>query len=140
MAAVGGLVGALVWGGGPLAKAADNTAALQSKFNALKPGDTLTLDPGATYEYSNVLIIRVSGVRINGNGATLKATNPSFAALQIQAGDVTVSDLNLTGLVGALRQDGPNSSRLVFGGNGVAISDVNISVVPMGLSFRPILP
>jgi hypothetical protein len=121
------LVGALLWGGGAFASAADNTAALQSKFNALKAGDTLTLDPGAVYEYSNVLSIRVSGVRIDGNGATLKATNPTLAALQILASNVAVSNLNLTGLVGAVRQDGPNQSRLVFGGTGVAISDVNIS-------------
>lgn len=143
MAAVGGLVGALVWGGDPLAEAVDNTAALQSKFNALKPGDTLTLDPGASYEYSNVLTIRVSGVRINGNGATLKATNPTLASLQILASNVTLSNLNLTGQVGALRQDGPTQHRLVFGGNGVAISDVNISggasagiYVASGSNFR----
>jgi hypothetical protein len=142
MAAVGCLVGSS-WGGGALARAADNTAALQSKLNALKPGDTLTLDPGVTYEYSNVLTIQASGVRINGNGATLKATNPSLAAFQILASNVAVSNLNLTGLVGALRQDGPNQSRLVFGGNGVAISDVNISggasagvYVANGSSFR----
>lgn len=85
--------------GPPPAKAADNTYALQSMFNALKAGDTLTLDAAATYEYSNVLTIRVAGVRINGNGATLRATNPSLAALQILADNVIVSDLNLTGLV-----------------------------------------
>jgi hypothetical protein len=127
MAAIGAVVGAVGWGGNPTADAVDSTATLQSKFNALKPGDTLTLDPGATYEYSTVLTIQVSGVRINGNGATLKSTNPYNAALQIIANNVTVSNLNLTGQTGVTRQDGTNSSRLVFGGSGVAISDVNIS-------------
>jgi hypothetical protein len=126
-AIIGSLVGALAWGGDPVAGAVDSTAALQSKFNALKPGDTLTLDPGATYEYSTALTIRVSGVRINGNGATLKATNPHNAALQIVANNVTLSNLNLTGQVGVARSDGTGQTRLVFGGNGVAVSDVNIS-------------
>ncbi|MEO3761348.1 right-handed parallel beta-helix repeat-containing protein [Mycobacterium sp. B14F4] len=127
VAAVWSLVGALMWDTAPPASAADSTLALQSKLNALKPGDTLTLDPGATYDYSNVLSVRVSGVRINGNGATLKANNPTLAALQILANNVTVNNLNLTGQVGAMRQDGPNQSRLVFGGTGVVISDVNIT-------------
>lgn len=127
VAVIGTLISALAWGANPSARAVDSTATLQAEFNALKPGDTLTLDPGATYQYSTVLTIQVSGVHINGNGATLQATNPYSAALQIIANNVTVSNLNLTEQVGVPRQDGTNTSRLVFGGSGVAISNVNIS-------------
>jgi YVTN family beta-propeller protein len=75
--------------------AVDSTAALQAMFDKLKSGDTLTLDR-KTYRYSGVLYIRVSGVTINGNGATLAATNDLTAQLQILADSVTLHDLTMS--------------------------------------------
>jgi hypothetical protein len=53
----------------------DATATLQAAFDHRKAGGTLTLATG-TYQYSNVLHVNVSGVTINGNGATLQSINP----------------------------------------------------------------
>ena len=105
---------------------ADDTAALQAQFDALLPGDTLTLQP-ITYQYSDILYIRTSNVKIDGNGATLESTNPDMAALVIQASHVSVNNLNLLAPTGLPRSDGTNQARLVFGGDGVNISDVNIT-------------
>lgn len=126
-AAMWGLIGAMLWGGEPVAGAVDDTAALQTKFSSLKSGDILTLDPGRTYQYSKVLTVTAAGVRIDGNGATLVATNPASAALQLLANNVTLTNLKIGGGVGATRQDGTNQARLVFGGDGVLVSDVSIS-------------
>jgi hypothetical protein len=118
---------ALVAGPAAMAAApADDTANLQAQFDALRPRDTLTLQP-ITYQYSNDLYIRTSDVTINGNGATLQSTNPDLAALVIQANDVSVNNLSLTAPAGLPRSDGTNQTRLVFGGTGVNISDVNIT-------------
>lgn len=106
--------------------AVDSTAALQAKFNALKPGDTLKLDPG-TYNYSDNLYIRTSNVSVIGNGTTLNSTNSDKAAVVIQANNVTFSNVNLTAPTGQTRKDGTDQSRLVFGADGVKISDVTIT-------------
>ena len=139
------LTAAAVFGGGPVANGdlgEDGTAALQAKFDALRPGDTLTLDPG-TYQHSGVLSVNVPGVRINGNGATLEATDPAAASLWINSDNVTLSNLNLTAPVGVPRQDGTTQTMLVFGGHGVTISGVNITggssagmYVPNASNFR----
>jgi hypothetical protein len=104
----------------------DNTAELQAMFDALQPGDTLTLEP-TTYNYSDNLYIRTSDVTIIGNGATLNSTNPDRSVVVIQANNVSLSDVNLTAPVGLPRNDGTDTSRLVFGGSGVHISDVSIT-------------
>src|SRR5262245_11274491 len=44
----------------------DSTAWLQSQFDALRPGETLTLPPG-NYQHSGVLTLRVVGARLDGN-------------------------------------------------------------------------
>ena len=103
----------------------DSTADLQAKFNALRPGDTLVLDPG-TFLYSSSLYIRTSSVSVIGNGTTLESTNPADAAIIIQGSHVTLSNVDLTGPVGLDRVDSTYRTRLVFGGDGVHISDVNI--------------
>jgi YVTN family beta-propeller protein/VCBS repeat-containing protein len=103
----------------------DATAALQTVFDRLKAGDSLTLAPGP-YQYSNVLHVNTSGVQINGGGATLLSTNAAAAALQILASNVSLKNLNLTAPLGLARSDGTNQTRLVFGGTGNTVSDVNI--------------
>ena len=120
----------------------DSTAALQARFDALRPGDSITLDPG-TYQHGGMLYVNVSGVRINGNGATLEATNPAAAALVIQGDNVALSNLNLVAPVSLPRQDGTSQTMLVFGRDGVSISGVNITggssagmYVPNASNFR----
>jgi hypothetical protein len=132
-------------GGGLVAiadPADDSTAALQAKFDQLRAGDTLTLDPG-TYRHSGMLSINASGVQVNGNGATLEATNPGTAALVIHGDNVALSNMNLTAPVGLPRQDGTNQTMLIFGRTGVTISNVNITggssagmYIPKASNFR----
>ncbi|MDT5013318.1 MAG: hypothetical protein QOH57_4935 [Mycobacterium sp.] len=106
--------------------AGDSTAYLQAKLDALKPGDTLTLSPGV-YQHSGVLKIRVSGVTINGNGATLQATNDATSSVQILADNVTVSNLTLTAPLTGPRYDSLDQHKLVIIGNGVTVNDVTIN-------------
>lgn len=110
----------------PTAVVVDDTAALQAAFNALSPGDTLTLEQ-RTYYYSDNLYIRQSDVVINGNGATLYSTNSDAAAVVIQADNVTLENVNLSAPTGQTRVDGTNQTRLVFGGDGNVIRDVTIT-------------
>ncbi|WP_123025925.1 carbohydrate-binding domain-containing protein [Mycolicibacterium stellerae] len=104
----------------------DTTAWLQSKFDALRSGDTLTLAPG-TYQHSGVLKLRSAGVRIDGGGATLQATNDATSSVQILADNVAVSNLNLTAPLTGTRYDAADQQRLFIQGNGVSISDVSIT-------------
>lgn len=144
-AAVSCVMVALSFGAAQVAHAdldGDATGDLQARFDQLKPGDVLNLDPG-TYQHSGMLYINASGVRINGNGATLEATNPGTAALVIQGSDVALTNVNLTAPVGLPRQDGTTQTMLVFGGSGVKISGVNITggssagmYVPNATNFR----
>jgi YVTN family beta-propeller protein/VCBS repeat-containing protein len=103
----------------------DVTAALQAVFDRLKPGDTLTLQPG-TYRYSSILRINTSGVTINGAGATMYSTNAMLSSLQILASNVSLSNLNLSSPTGLIRDGSTNSARLLFGGDGVKVTDVTI--------------
>jgi hypothetical protein len=105
----------------------DQTAALQAQLDALQPGQTLTLQPNTTYQHSGVLYVRVAGVTVNGNGATLQATSPYTSAVQISAANVTVSNLNLTAPAGYPRYDGTTQTSLVISGNGATINDVTIT-------------
>jgi hypothetical protein len=105
----------------------DQTAALQAQLDALQPGQTLTLQANTTYQHSGVLYVRVAGVTVNGNGATLQATSPYTSAVQISAANVTVSNLNLTAPAGYPRYDGTTQTSLVISGNGATINDVTIT-------------
>ena len=143
MAVAVAVISVMTFGGAQVANAEDdNTAALQAKFDALRPGDTLTLDPG-TYQHGGMLYVNVPGVKINGNGATLEATNPGAAALVLQADNVTLNNVNLTAPVGLPRSDGTNQTMLVFGNNGITVSGVNITggssagmYIPHASNFR----
>jgi hypothetical protein len=110
----------------PTAVVVDDTAALQASFDALRPGDTLTLQP-RTYYYSDVLYVRRSNVVIEGNGATLYSTNPDAAAVVIQGNAVTLQNLNLSAPIGQAREDSTSATRLVFGGDGNVIRNVTIT-------------
>jgi hypothetical protein len=105
----------------------DSTAALQAKFDQLKPGETLKLDR-STYLHSGVIQLRVPDVQIDGNGATLQATNDETSAVQIDAGGVSLTNLNLTAaLKGGHRWSGLDQHKLVVKANGVTVSDLTIN-------------
>jgi Right handed beta helix region len=108
------------------APSGDSTAALQAEFDQLKTGETLTLEPG-TYQHSGIIYIRVPGVRINGNGATLQATNDPVSAVWIGADNVSVSNLNLTAPQSGPRYDSTSQHKLVVGANGATLSNITIT-------------
>ncbi|MGK2865859.1 MAG: Ig-like domain-containing protein [Mycobacterium sp.] len=104
----------------------DSTSLLQSMFDALRPGDTLTLAP-QTYQHSGVLTIRVAGVTINGNGATLLATNDSTSAVKILADNVTLKDITLGAPLTGPRYYAPEQHKLVIMADHVTVTDVVIN-------------
>jgi hypothetical protein len=104
----------------------DRTAELQAKFDQLKPGETLTLEP-ATYQHSGIIYIRVPGVVVNGNGATLQSTNDLTSGVWIVADNVSVSNLNLTAPLSGPRYYETNQHKIVVGANGVRLSNLTIT-------------
>lgn len=119
----------------------DSTTALQAQFDQLKPGETLTLQR-RTYQHGAILYIRVPGVKINGNGATLEATNDPTSAVQITADNVSVRNLNLTAPLSGPRYNDTDQHKIVVGANGITLSDINITgsasvgVYVVGSNFR----
>lgn len=103
----------------------DETAALQTRFDQLRPGDTIRLDR-RTYSHAGVIRVAVPGVRIEGNGATLAATNAPASALQIDAPGVSVADVTLTAPTDGPRLTGLEQHKLVVSGDGVSLTDVTI--------------
>lgn len=104
----------------------DSTGLLQGMFDALKPGDTLTLAP-QIYRHSGVLTIRVPGVTINGNGATLYATNDNTSSVQILADGVTLHDITLGAALTGPRYYAPQHHKLVIMADHVTVTDVTIN-------------
>lgn len=114
---------------GPLAKSdplGDRTAELQAKFDQLKPGATLTLEP-VTYLHSGILHIRVPGVVVNGNGATLQSTNDPTSGVWIEADNVSVRNLNLTAPLSGPRYYETDQHKIVVGADGVRLSNITIT-------------
>ncbi len=128
MVAMGCILTLTPSGSGQLAHAAppDDTAALQARFDQLRPGEAITLDPG-TYRHSGIIYVRVPGVQINGGGATLEATNDPASAVWIEADNVSVSNLNLTAPPSGPRYYDTYQHKLVVGGNGATLTDVTIN-------------
>jgi colanic acid biosynthesis glycosyl transferase WcaI len=105
----------------------DDTAALQAMFNNVQPGATLTLDR-RVYPHSGVVILTVPNVHIEGNGATLAATNDLTSAVEIRANGVSVSNLNLTAPIGGTRYSGLEQQKLyVLHADGVRLNDITIT-------------
>jgi hypothetical protein len=73
----------------------DDTQALQTAFDALKPSQTLVFAPGR-YLHRKSLRITVKGTTLLGPGATLHATNPDDQSLGISADGVSLYGLTLT--------------------------------------------
>jgi VCBS repeat-containing protein len=104
----------------------DSTAVLQDVFSNLKPGSTLTLAP-KTFYHSGVLQITVSGLTINGNGATLQATNDATSAVEILADHVTMSNLTLGANLTGPRYYANEQHKLLIEGNYASVSNVTIN-------------
>ena len=103
----------------------DSTAALQALFNGLQPGQTLTLAPGV-YQHSGVLTISVPNVQINGNGATLVATNDATSALEITGNGDSVTNLNLQAPLTGPRYGLVDQNSVDVLANNVLLSNVTI--------------
>lgn len=103
----------------------DSTSTLQARFDALKPGDSLKLEP-EVFLHSGVLKIRVPGVHIDGNGATLQATSDATSSVQVLADGVELVNLRLTAPTSGPRMTGLDQHKLVIGGNNVTVSQVTI--------------
>ncbi|HVH34837.1 MAG TPA: right-handed parallel beta-helix repeat-containing protein [Tahibacter sp.] len=67
----------------------DQTAAIQAALDALKPGDWLVF-PAGKYLHSKSLRVRVAGVTIWSEGATMVATNPLETAMMMQADNTSL--------------------------------------------------
>lgn len=103
----------------------DDTASLQARLDAMRPGDSLTLDP-KLYSHSGVLLLRVPRVQIDGNGATLQATNDATSAVRIAADGVQLSNIRLTAPPQGPRMTGLNQHKLVIDGKGDTVSHLQI--------------
>jgi hypothetical protein len=95
-------------------------------FDNLRPGATLTLEP-RVYPHGGVVTITVPNVHIDGNGATLAATNDLTSSVQIRANGVSVSNLNLTAPIGGQRYNGLEQQKLYVHGDGVSLSDITVT-------------
>jgi hypothetical protein len=104
----------------------DDTATLQAMFNNVQPGATLTLDR-RVYQHGGVVTITVPNVHIEGNGATLAATNDLTSSVQIRANGVSVSNLNLTAPMGGPRYSSNDQHKLYVHGDGVRLDGITIT-------------
>lgn len=129
MVAVISVVAGIAFGDGRTAggdQSHDNTAVLQAMFDNLQPGATLTLDR-RVYPHGGVVTITVPNVHIEGNGATLAATNDLTSSVQIRANGVAVSNLNLTAPIGGPRYSALEQQKLYVHGDGVRLSDITVT-------------
>ncbi|QPG72015.1 right-handed parallel beta-helix repeat-containing protein [Mycolicibacterium mucogenicum] len=103
----------------------DDTAALQAQFDALQPGATLTLEPRA-YHHRGILTVRTPNVTINGNGATLTATNDETSAVDILGDGITITDVTLAAPSDGKRWMGEQQHKLVVKGQRATVSNVRV--------------
>lgn len=110
----------------PPLPAGDNTAALQAIFDGIPAGGTLTLNKQA-YQHSGVLKIKNAGVKIDGNGSTITATNDPTSAVYILGNNVSLSNVTLGAPLTGQRYTAPDQHKLVIQGSGDTVSDVSIN-------------
>jgi hypothetical protein len=103
-----------------------DAATLQARIDALKPGDTLKLD-NTTYPHSGVIKVHTAGVHIDGNGATLQATEDATSSVQILADDVQLTNITLTAPPDGPRMTGLDQHKLVLAGNRDSVSGITIN-------------
>lgn len=73
----------------------DDTAAIQRAFDALRPGQTLSVPKGRVYRHTSTLHLATPDVRIEGPGRLL-ATTEQASALQLSADRITLADLTVS--------------------------------------------
>lgn len=103
----------------------DSTSTLQARLDAMAPGSSLTLD-GGVYSHGGVLLLRVPNVQIDGNGATLQATNDAKSSVQIVADGVQLTNITLTAPQSGPRMTGLDQHKLVIAGNDDSVSNIGI--------------
>lgn len=72
----------------------DHTAGIQAALDSLKPGEWLVF-PAGQYQHSKSLRVRVPGVTLWSEGATLRATNPDDTAIMMQADNSSIYGFRL---------------------------------------------
>ena len=96
-----------------------SAAALASDIASAASGETLTLAAGCAYNLTAALPVVGQNLTIAGNQATLKRSTatatPAFTILSVDAGTLTVSNLNFSNGNGALSET-QNGSLTVHGG------------------------
>jgi hypothetical protein len=103
----------------------DSASSLQAQLDGLKPGDSLQLK-SEVYTHGDVLKIRVPGVHVDGNGATLQATSDATSAVQVLADGVELSNIRLTAPRNGPRMAGLDQHKLLIKGNNVTVSHLTI--------------
>jgi hypothetical protein len=103
----------------------DSTSPLQAQFDALAPGGHLTLEP-RTYKHSGVIIVRVPNAQIDGNGATLEATDDKTSGVRIIADGVQISNLTFKAPTEGPRYSGLDQHKVLITGKHDSLTDVNV--------------
>jgi hypothetical protein len=117
------MTAAMVVAGCQSPSASDRTELLQTKLEALHPGEALTLDP-EIYPHSEVLRVRVPNVTIDGNETILNAVNDETSAVEVFADGVAVTNLTLTSPTADKRWFNDQQHKLVVRGKRDTISQV----------------
>lgn len=105
---------------------ADDTAAVQRALDALRPGDVLRIAAGRVYRHTDVLAVRVPGVRITGPGVLL-ATDEERSEVLLDADDVTVDGLVLRMQGTTRRWDAFEQMKLRLAGHqGITVRGVQV--------------
>lgn len=73
----------------------DDTAAIQRAFDALRPGQTLSVPKGRVYRHTSTIHLATPDVRLEGPGRLL-ATTEQASALQLSADRITLADLTVS--------------------------------------------
>jgi parallel beta-helix repeat protein len=88
----------------------DDTAAIQRALDGTKTGQTLVF-PAGRYLTNKRLRVRVPGITLRGDGATLHATNPDDTALIVQADNTSIFSFTFTAVTD-VRRGAPWHSRI----------------------------
>jgi nitrous oxidase accessory protein len=104
---------------------------LQAVVDAARPGDTVTVSSSVQ---GGAVVIRTPGITVDGGGAMLDGEGLG-SVLTIEAPDVTVRDLTLTGS-GTNPVGAPSGLLIEAGGDRAHVSDVRIEDSYLGVTVR----
>jgi hypothetical protein len=97
--------------------ATDDTAAIQRALDSLQSGQTLAF-PAGRYLHNKRLRVRVAGLTLRSDGATLHATNPDDTALLVQADNTAIHSFTFTAVTDVRRGAPWHSAIAVYLDNG----------------------